>query len=147
MNELEICTHRLVLPADANHYGTLYAGALLRIALEAAYAAAYRLVGKEANLVLRRVLNLECYCPVPVGTVVEIRGTCLHTQRAYLVIGLLGTPLAGQDRPWMDGLMGFVQVDHDGRPTPFAQPPQTESPADPRWQQLHQRMTPLLHMR
>ena len=32
----ETTTHRLVLPADANHYGTLYAGSLLKYALEAA---------------------------------------------------------------------------------------------------------------
>jgi acyl-CoA hydrolase len=37
----ETTAHRLVLPADANHYGTLYAGSLLKYALEAAYAAAY----------------------------------------------------------------------------------------------------------
>ena len=147
MNDLEICTHRLVLPVDANHYGTLYAGALLRIALEAAYASAYRLVGKDANLVLRRVLNLECYYPVPVGTVIEIRGTCLYAQRAHLIIGLRGTPLADHDRPWMDGLMEFVQVDHDGRPQPFTEPPTTESPGEPRWQPLHERMTRLLAVR
>src|ERR1700691_4515397 len=76
-------SHRLVLPADANHHGTLYAGSLLRMALEAAYATAYRWVGNDANLLLRRVLSLECYRPVPVGTLVEIRGTVLHLTRAY----------------------------------------------------------------
>ena len=71
-------THRLVLPIDTNHHGTLYAGSLLRIALEAAYAAAFRVVGDEANLLLRRVLNLECYRPVPEGSMIEIRGVPLH---------------------------------------------------------------------
>ncbi len=50
--------HRLILPADANHHGTLYAGTLLRLALEAGYATAWKHVGTEANLVLRRVLNV-----------------------------------------------------------------------------------------
>ena len=54
----ETTAHRLVLPADANHYGTLYAGSLLKYALEAAYAAATRSVGSEANLMLRRVLSI-----------------------------------------------------------------------------------------
>ena len=67
--------HRLILPADANHHGTLYAGSLLRLALEAGYATAWKHVGTEANLVLRRVLNLECLRPVPVGTVIEIEGS------------------------------------------------------------------------
>src|SRR4051812_36611472 len=53
-------SHKLVLPADANHYGTLYAGAMLRLMLEAGYATAWKHVGPEANLVLRRVLNMEC---------------------------------------------------------------------------------------
>ena len=42
----EITSHRLVLPADANHHGTLYAGSLLRYGLETAYAAASRAVGR-----------------------------------------------------------------------------------------------------
>ena len=80
-------TYRLVLPTDANHHGTLYAGSLLRLTLEAAYATAWRHVGNEANLVLRRVLNLECLRPVPVGTVIEIEGTVLHRTQVYLVAG------------------------------------------------------------
>ena len=86
-------THRLVLPTDANHHGTLYAGSLLRIALEAAYATAFRAIGEDANLLLRRVLNLECYRQVPVGSMIEIRGLPLHVTRAYMVVGMIGSPL------------------------------------------------------
>ena len=57
-------THRLILPRDANHHGTLYAGSLLALVLEAGYATAYRAVGQSANLVLKRVLDLRCYEPV-----------------------------------------------------------------------------------
>ena len=64
--------HRLILAAYANHKNTLYAGSVLRLTLEAGYATAWRNVGPQANLVLRRVLNLECLRPVPVGTVIEI---------------------------------------------------------------------------
>ena len=83
-------SHRLILPADANHHGTLYAGSLLRLALEAGYATAWRFVGAGANLVLRRVLNLECLRPVPVGTVVEIQGHVLH--RSQVETGFFVTP-------------------------------------------------------
>ena len=55
----ETLTHRLVLPRDANHHGTLYAGALLALALEAGYASAFRAAGLNANLVLKRVLDLR----------------------------------------------------------------------------------------
>jgi acyl-CoA thioesterase YciA len=139
-------THRLVLPADANHHGTLYAGSLLRIALEAAYATAVRCVGCEANVLLRRVLSLECYRPVPVGTLVEIQGTVLHLTRAYMVTALVGSPLQGQKSPWMDGLMGFVQVDQAGRAAEF--PEELEiAPADSSWDGLRQRMQKLLRIR
>ncbi|MBI2826271.1 MAG: acyl-CoA hydrolase [Planctomycetia bacterium] len=139
-------SHRLILPGDTNHHGTLYAGSLLRIALEAAYVTAHRVVGDGANLLLRRVLNLECYRPVPVGTVVEIRGVALHLTRAYLVVGLIGVPLEEHGGPWMDGLMGFVQVDYDGQPAPF--PTELASPApDGEWHDLRDRLERLLRLR
>jgi acyl-CoA hydrolase len=140
--------HRLVLPTDANHHGTLYAGSLLRLALEAGYATAWRHVGTEANLVLRRVLNLECLRPVPVGTVIEIQGAVLHRARAYLVAGLVGTALAPADGPWLEALLGFAQVDGAGRLDPLpegAGPP--EVPEGETWQRLGERLRKLLHLR
>ena len=112
----ETISHRLVLPADANHHGTLYAGSLLRFTLEAAYAAGTRGVGPTANLMLRRVVSVECRRGVPVGALVEIRGAVLQVRQCYLVVGVVGMPLAGQELPWMDALMGFVQVDAAGLP-------------------------------
>jgi acyl-CoA hydrolase len=140
--------HRLVLPADANHHGTLYAGTLLRLALEAGYTAAWRHVGTEANLVLRRVLNLECLRPVPVGTVITIEGAILHRTQAYLVAGLLGKPLGPSQGPWMEALLGFAQVDETGRPAPLpegAGPGQVPDSED--WLSLGERLHKLLHLR
>src|SRR5271166_4566498 len=91
--DFETLTHRLVLPRDANHHGTLYAGALLALALEAGYATAFRAAGLNANLVLKRVLDLRCYEPVPVGQVVQIRGRQIHRGSAQIVVALWGTPL------------------------------------------------------
>lgn len=124
----ETLTHRLILPRDANHHGTLYAGVLLSLALEAGYATAYRAAGASANLVLKRVLDLRCYQPVPIGRVVEIRGVEVHRARAMLVVGLHGTPLDGRDVPWMDGAMQFVQVDGAGRPEPLEGEPREVGP-------------------
>src|SRR3954453_8301122 len=115
----ETLMHRLILPRDANHHGTLYAGVLLSLALEAGYATAYRAAGDAANLVLKRVLDLRCYMPVEIGRVIEVRGMEVHRARAMVVGALLGTPLAGRVGPWMDGLMQFVQVNDHGRPEPL----------------------------
>ena len=134
-------THRLILPADANHHGTLYAGSLLRLALEAAYATAHRHIGPKANLVLRRVLDVECYYPVPIGTVAEIVGAAVHQTQAYLVVGLVGTPLDGRAGPWMDGMMGFVQIDANGRPDGIpSEAHAVEPPEGEAWTKLKERL-------
>ena len=142
-------SHRLILPTDSNHYGTLYAGSLLRIALEAGYATAWKHVGPHANLVLRRVLNLDCDRPVPMGTVIEIRGAVLYRTQAYLITGLIGAPLAADQAPWMDALLGFVQVDESGRPQPFPSDlPEIGLPdSTDDWPRMIERMRKLLRIR
>ncbi len=144
----ETLTHRLILPRDANHYGTLFAGGLLSLALEAAYATAYRTIGASANLVLKRVLDVRCFEPVKVGRVIEIRGREVHRARAMVVIGLHGTPLPGRSKTWIDGLMQFVQVDPSGRPVPIEgdvpdSPPNLPAP----WGPLRDRALRLLAVR
>jgi acyl-CoA hydrolase len=142
----ETTSHRLVLPADANHHGTLYAGSLLRYALETAYATACRGAGPEANLMLRRVLSLECRRSVPVGALVEIRGAVLQVRQGSLVVGVVGMPLADQTLPWMDGLLGFVQVDTAGLPVDLPAPVEA-APAQGLWQPLHARLDKLAAIR
>lgn len=144
----ETLTHRLVLPRDANHHGTLYAGALLSLALEAGYASAFRAAGLNANLVLKRVLDLRCYEPVPVGRVVLIRGRPIIRARAHVVVGLWGSPFANQNNPWMDGLMQFVQIDGAGHPEPLdGQPDLVTVELDTPWAQLQKRASKLLQIR
>jgi acyl-CoA hydrolase len=141
-------THRLVLPRDANHHGTLYAGVLMSLALEAGYATAYRAAGPTANLVLKRVLDLRGYEPVPIGQVVEIRGAEVRRARAMVVIALIGTPLAGRSKPWLDGLMQFVQVNQSGRPEPLAvEPSDVAADLSPPWMALRDRARRLLAIR
>jgi acyl-CoA hydrolase len=139
-------THRLILPVDSNHHGTLYAGSLMRIALEAAYGTANCFIGQDANLLLRRVLSIECYKPVPQGSFVEIRGCVLHVTRAYLVAGLISSPLPKQTGPWMDGLFGFAQVDKNGRAIEFPGDLSIDAPTA-EWRKLHERMKKLLRIR
>jgi acyl-CoA thioesterase YciA len=144
----ETVTHRLVLPRDANHHGTLYAGALLSLALEAGYAAAYQAAGLNANLVLKRVLDLRCYEPVPIGHVIRILGRQIHRGSAQIVVGLWGAPLDGNPSPWMDGVMQFVQVDPHGRPEPLSEEPENElDDLAPPWSALRERTRKLLHIR
>ena len=146
--DVETLTHRLILPRDANHYGTLFAGELLSLALGAAYASAYRTIGGSANLVLKRVLDVRCFEPVQVGRVIEIRGREVARSTAMVVIGLHGSPLPGCDKPWMDGLMQFVQVDPSGRPVSIAGGTEEEPGELPQpWEALRDRARRLLAVR
>jgi acyl-CoA hydrolase len=141
-------SHKLILPSDTNHHGTLYAGAMLRYVLEAGYATAWKHVGPGANLVLRRVLNMECLRPVPVGVVVEIEGAVLHRTSAYLVCGLFGTPLGSDHGPWAEALFGFAQVGEDGKLMQFPDelPPVVRPVGDP-WERLAARFRKLMRLR
>ena len=146
--DAETLTHRLVLPRDANHHGTLYAGVLLSLALEAGYATAFRAAGLNANLVLKRVLDIRCYEPVPVGQVVQIRGREVHRARAQIIVALYGTFQVDQTSAWMDGIMQFVQVDPDGRPEPLDDEPDDEPlELEVPWSVLRDRARKLLHIR
>jgi acyl-CoA thioesterase YciA len=146
--DVETLTHRLVLPRDSNHHGTLYAGNLLALALEAGYATAFRAAGLNANLVLKRVLDLRCYEPVAVGSVVQIRGRQIYRGSAQIVVALWGTPLTDQSSQWMDAVMQFVQIDPSGRPEPLNEEPDDQkSPLDPPWSILLERARKLLRIR
>ena len=144
----ETLTHRLVLPRDANHYGTLYAGVLLSLSLEAGYATAFRAAGLNANLVLKRVLDIRCYEPVRVGTVVQIRGREIHRARAQIIVALYGSFQMEHSSAWMDGIMQFVQVDANGRPEALDdEPDELPLDLDPPWSLLRERAHKLLHIR
>jgi hypothetical protein len=95
---------------------------------------------------LRRVLALECRRAVPVGALVEIRGAVLQVRQGYLVVGVVGMPLPGHTLPWMDGLLGFAQVDAAGLPVDLPQAIETVGDA-PLWQPLVARLEKLADIR
>jgi acyl-CoA thioesterase YciA len=141
-------THHLVLPRDANHHGTLYAGTLLSLALEAGYATAFRAARYNANLVLKRVLDLRCYEPVRIGRVVMIQGREIHRARAQIIVALLGSSGVDDEAPWMDGIMQFVHVDSDGQPVPLEEEPGEEPLVlELPWSLLRERARKLLQIR
>jgi hypothetical protein len=67
-------------------------------------------------------------------------------RQAYLVVGVVGMPLAGHTLPWMDGLFGFVQVDDKGLPVAF--PAQVEQVGEATfWEPLRSRLEKLARIR
>ena len=148
---LETLTHRLILPRDANHHGTLLRGSDAGPGARGRVRCGVSLgsVGRSANLVLKRVLDLRCFEPVSIGSVVEIRGLEVFRARAHVVVGLTGTPLPNRPKPWMDALMQFVQVDESGSPEPLAGGLASAEPAElpAGWESLRDRAVKLLAIR
>ena len=91
-------------------------GHLLALALEAGYATAFRAAGLNANLVLKRVLDLRCYEPVPVGKVVQIRGRQIHRGSAPDRRRTLGIA-HWSDSSTMDGWSHAICPDRPLRPS------------------------------
>jgi len=92
---------------------------------------------------LRRVISIECRRSVPVGSLVEIRGAVVQVRQAYLTVGVVGMPLDGHTLPWMDGLLGFVQVDEAGLPVALPGTVAAVPDATPLWQALAKRLEKL----
>ena len=121
---------------------------LLTSLIIALAATAWKHIGTDANLVLRRVLNMECLRPVPVGVVAEIQGAVLYRTAAYLVCGLVGTPLNSDNGPWVEALLGFAQVTETGKLAHFpAELPELKRPEGENWGRLADRMKKLLRLR
>lgn len=121
----------------------------MALALEATYSTGYRAIGTSANLVLKRVVDLRCLEPVSIGELVQIRGVVLMQRSAQIVVGLYGSPLRGREKPCMDALIQFVQIDENGRPKPFEgfQSDESEIVLQSPWDELAFRVTSLLAIR
>ena len=91
---------------------------------------------------------MECLRPVRVGLVVEIQGAVLYRTAAYLVCGLVGTPLDDEQGPWVEALLGFAQVTEEGKLEHFpTELPELERPDGDTWERLAGRMKKLLRLR
>ena len=77
----------LVLPAQANHYGTLFAGQALSMLAQAAFTAASR--HARSNVVLAGVENLRFTAPVPVGNLFIMAARVISAGRSSMVVEVI----------------------------------------------------------
>lgn len=79
---------------------------------------------------------------------VENEGAVFLCKQAYLVTGLIGTPLPEGQGPWLEALLGFAQVDEAGK---IAALPEGAGPGEvpdtDAWRRLSERLHKLLHLR
>ena len=106
----------LVLPAHANHHGTLFAGQGLQLMAKTAFLAARGLAHRE--VVMAGVTGVQCLAPVPVGYQLTLQGWVSRVGRSSMTVCVRGVA----DRPdvpaehVLTGVFEMVAVDSTGRP-------------------------------
>ena len=108
----------LVLPAHANHHGTLFAGQGLQLMAKAAFLAARGLAQRE--VVMAGVTGVDFLAPTPVGSQLTLRAWVSRVGRASMTVcvtGLADQPGIGAEEV-LKGVFELVAVDANGRPVP-----------------------------
>lgn len=109
--------HELVLPAMANHHGTLFAGQGLQLMAKAAFLAARSLAGRE--VVMAGVTGIDFMQPIAVGHTLVLRAWVSRVGRSSMTVCVRGqaeAPGAPRDEV-LQGVFEMVAVDGHGRPS------------------------------
>lgn len=106
----------LVLPALANHHGTLFAGQGLQLMAKAAFLAARSLAQRE--VVMAGVTGVDFLAPVTVGQQLTLRAWVSRIGRSSMTVcvtGLADLPGIPAEKV-LEGVFEMVAVDTAGRP-------------------------------
>lgn len=117
-----------MLPALANHHGTLFAGQGLQLLAKTAFLAARSLAQRE--VVMAGVSGVDFRHPVPVGHQLLLRAWVSRVGRSSMTVcvtGLADAPGAPQDEA-LRGVFEMVAVDASGRPATIDSYIQQETP-------------------
>ncbi|SDD21541.1 Acyl-CoA hydrolase [Paracoccus isoporae] len=108
---------RMVLPAQTNHHGTLFAGSALSMLADAAFTAASR--HAREKVVLAGVRDMRFTAPIPVGSLFGISAQVISSGRSSMIVRVTGTrehPETGETAQVVEGRFQMVAVTADGRP-------------------------------
>ena len=111
---------KLMTPDEANVYGNVHGGAILKYIDEAAAVAAWRhaRVPKVVTVSLERMDFRE---PVYIGDILVIKATVRHVGRTSMLVGVrveAESPTTGEVRHTASCYMTFVALDRNNKPTP-----------------------------
>lgn len=115
------CFSTPIFPAQANHYGTLFAGEALSLMSRAAVLAAAE--HAAGDVVMAACSGITFKAPVRVGDVLHLTARVVRSGRASLTVhveGCAGALGRQETSPVLDGLFQMVAVDADGRPRPIS---------------------------
>lgn len=108
---------RMVLPAQSNHHGTLFAGSALSMLADAAFTAASR--HAREKVVLAAIRDMRFSAPIPVGSLFAIAAQVIEAGRSSMIVEVRGNredPETGETEEVVEGRFQMVAVGADGRP-------------------------------
>jgi acyl-CoA hydrolase len=119
MSQSATTMSKLMTPDDANVYGNVHGGAILKYIDEAAAVAAWRhaRVPKVVTVSLERMDFRE---PVYIGDILHVRATVRHVGRTSMLVGVrieAENPTNGEVRHTASCYMTFVALDRNNKPT------------------------------
>lgn len=109
---------RSMLPSDANPWGNVHGGEIMKLIDEAAGAAAQR--HARSRVVTARIDELSFLAPVYVGDLVTARASVNEVGRTSMEIGVrveAENTLSGKVVHVSSAYLVFVAIDDQGRPT------------------------------
>ena len=116
----ELTLRFLAGAVDRNVYGKVHGGSMMKWMDEAAYGCAAAWSGLPCVTV--SVSGITFHKSVPVGHMMELRATLVHTGRTtmYVAVNVRSTdPRHADYEQTTNCMMVFVALDEDGRPTPI----------------------------
>lgn len=126
--------HHVVMGADINHHGTLFAGQGAKWFVEAGFIAASNLTSPE-NIVCVNIHGMQITTPAPIGTIIRYESKVILTGKTR-VISYIKAVKSKNDELLVDGFITFVHVDFKGRPLPHGITIECVTPED---QELQER--------
>jgi uncharacterized protein (TIGR00369 family) len=113
---------RTMLPSDANPYGNVHGGEIIKLIDECAGAAATR--HARSRVVTARIDELSFLAPVYVGHLVTAAASVNHVGRTSMEVGVrveAEDMLTGKGVHVASAYLVFVSIDERGRPVPIPQ--------------------------
>lgn len=116
----ELTRTELVLPQQANHYGTLFGPEALALLGKTAYLAAARF--SQQSVVMAASRGIEFLAPIAIGSLLHFHARVVRLGRSSMTVDVRAVPDAAPGTKPQEVLRGsfeMVAVDASGRPAPL----------------------------
>lgn len=108
--------HHVVMGADLNHHGTLFAGQGSKWFVEAGFIAAANLASPE-NIVCVNIHGMQFKKPAPLGAIIRYESKVVLTGKSRLV-SFVRAKISNSGELLVEGFITFVHVASDGHARP-----------------------------